>query len=1346
MPLPGGETDKIGNRYEGRWTALCMIDVMDEKANAIRLEKPGEDAFEFFVYRDDKVECHQVKRQRSGRGRWTLKALEDQQVQVLSDFWHVLDNSEDYCVFVSTQDADELGELANRARSAVSWEEFEREYLNKTQNGHFTTLREKWKNCSPQQAYEALKRVRVETVGEDFLVSTIESRIVALVEGDPKTIRLELAELALERIHQELTTYDIWRYLSEERGYRRREWAKDQHILAAVEDVNNRYLSPLRELDFTYNLIPRDEAQTVFEFLHEKKKSVLLVGEAGVGKTGVMLQAIEKLQQNDLPVLAFRVDRIKPSTLPDELGRQIGLPGSPAIVLANIAQKRNCVLVIDQLDAVSIVSGRNPEFFDCIFEIIKQAQAHPNIQVLLACRRFDSENDFRFKRLTGEKGIAQPVVVNRLAASTVKEIVAELGVDLAQLSEKQVDLLTVPLHLTLFTQIAENATIDAFSFETAKDLFDKFWEHKQLKLKERLGHSVHWTQVIDVLCDYMNSQYEQILSAPERVIDDYVDDARAMASEHILTWENKRVSFFHEGFFDYAFARRFANRNQNLMSFLRSSEQHLFRRAQVRQILLHEREDNFTQYLKDLNELLTSPDIRFHLKQVILVLLAALSNPTVEEWEVIAPLINESSDALTQQIWQMLRSSVQWFHLLNSLEVIEQWLHGQDDELIDQAITLLSILQDQAPTEVARLIEPFIESREQIWQERWKRFFRLSENTERPIFNIFLQLIEQGLFNQPSQLLGDSQDFWFQIYSLTKIKANWACQAIGSYLNQLLDVMIETNQLDHISPYSDILPESRFDDSVLLEASENNPTAFVEYVLPFVLRIVEVTANSQDEMPYLDNVWHEKNCGEGHRTSDKLLHFLENSLSKVAATSPEELSETIKQLLSKSDFETAQYLLIRTYAANGEKFANDAVDYLCEKPYRLKTGYSICNGNSLAARYWATHQMLEAITPYCSAEKLRELETLLLSYYPPANKYPDRQYMILRLKLYGYQQFVLLDAIASNRRSNAAHRRLQEWRRKFISAELLEASGIIEPPMSIEARTVGSPIQEDAASKMSDQQWLEALQKYNDDKDGRRFRQGGEYTGGAWALSSVLEHQTKKDPIRFSKLTQQFPDTFDSCYFDAVLRGVAEVGVDVETATNLCQRCDKLPHKPCGQSISWLVRKLAHLSWSEDIYSIVVHHATQDLDPKQDRNTRTLNQRDLESLALNSVRGSAVAAIADLIFSDKNRTAYFQPFLPQIVRDPSNAVRSYAAEVLTAVLNSDHDLAVHLFFELCDADEIILGTRTVEKFLRYALHSHFDLLEPTIKRMLHSEISEVIEVGAKKSCDGLDCRTSQATS
>jgi len=104
--------------------------------------------------------------------------------------------------------------------------------------------------------------------------------------------------------------------------------------------------------------------------------------------------------------LAFRVDRLVPTQLPDDVGKKLGLPASPAYVLKSIAEGRECLLIIDQLDFISQTSGRNPWFFDCIFEIIEQALNYPEMHILLACRKFDLENDNRLRSLIEKHGIA----------------------------------------------------------------------------------------------------------------------------------------------------------------------------------------------------------------------------------------------------------------------------------------------------------------------------------------------------------------------------------------------------------------------------------------------------------------------------------------------------------------------------------------------------------------------------------------------------------------------------------------------------------------------------------------------------------------------------------------------------------------------------------------------------------------------------------------------------------------------------------------------------------------------------------------------------------------------------
>lgn len=592
MPLPGGQADKFGNRYEGRWTVLSLVDVMDERYDSIRLEPPGSEGegIEFWLRKNSLFEYHQVKRQNSAEGRWTIKALG--QRHVLSHFFNKLNNPSATCVFTSTQDAYQLHELADRASQSVSFDEFECEYLKGQHAVYFNLLLGYWSSCSRRDAYERLRRVRVKTIDETSLQTFLEGRVETLVDGEPAaTVTDILAQLALDKVGCEMTAHDLWRHL-ESRNCRRRDWAKDTHAIAAVERLNSHYLNALQGETINGKMILRQEAQQAIEKLTSSMvgRSILLAGEAGVGKSCVLAQITSALSEQGWPLLAFRIDRMNLALQPEEFGKKNGLPGSPAHVLAALAQGRDCALVIDQLDAVSMASGRHPDFFYCLDEIVRQALIHPHMRLVLGCRKFDIDNDHRLRKLTGKPYGIDVIQVSHLSHDTVRQVVSELGLDSSRLNPQQLELLSVPLHLNLLAGVASNLIADALSFETVKDLYDHFWTEKQKLLRLHLEDSVPWTQMIDTICNYLSDR--QALSAPVIVLDEYGQKAvAAMVSEHVLTLENGMYAFFHEGFFDYAFARRFAAKSQSLIIFLLSQEQHLFRRAQLRQILLHEREN-----------------------------------------------------------------------------------------------------------------------------------------------------------------------------------------------------------------------------------------------------------------------------------------------------------------------------------------------------------------------------------------------------------------------------------------------------------------------------------------------------------------------------------------------------------------------------------------------------------------------------------------------------------------------------------------------------------------------------------------------------------------------------------
>jgi hypothetical protein len=246
--------------------------------------------------------------------------------------------------------------------------------------------------------------------------------------------------------------------------------------------------------------------------------------------------------------------------------------------------------------------------------------------------------------------------------------------------------------------------------------------------------------------------------------------------------------------------------------------------------------------------------------------------------------------------------------------------------------------------------------------------------------------------------------------------------------------------------------------------------------------------------------------------------------------------------------------------------------------------------------------------------------------------------------------------------------------------------------------------------------------------------------GGAHELSGVLEAQVKKDPKRFAQLVLRFPDDAHPYYFHAVLRGIADAGVDTDTLLKVCQKCHELPSRPCGSWLCDAVRKAADRELPNELVEMVSWYATEDPDPGQEMwrvdagSATPYYGGDVFSAGLNCVRGRAALAVAELVARDDHRLPTLRQTLDRLVEDPSIAVRSCVASALTATLIHDRSLAVELFLRLCDTEDVLLGTEPVERFLRYATETHFGELRPILERMLASDNSDVVTAGARQSC------------
>jgi len=495
MPAHGATAAKVGQRYEDRWTAHTILQLLKGEAEWIYLERidTDETGFEFEIATDGVIEHHQAKRQISGGTGWRLKDLRT----VLQAFRGKLEDPQAACVFASGNSAQVLKDLSTDARNAADYTTFENGVLSvDTRKRHFDELTTIW-DTDELWVFSSLQRVRVATIGEDELANLLALECELVFDGPTATAPGALIQILRDRINERVTAVELWSDLQRV-GLTPNPWRDNPELAARIRAVNDRFVCVRQNTLIGGELISRPEAREIRNRI-DTQQAVLVEGDAGAGKSDVLLELVRELDESAVPHLVFRLDRWEATDSPEELGAQMNLPVSPPAALAAASQGQPCVLVIDQLDAVSTTSGRQSQFLDCVDLMVRSAATQPNMRVVASCRSFDVRNDARLRGLVSQESPA--VRIKRLSAEQVDEVLARLEVNRSLIRAELLELVRVPLHLALFSLISPVDAEDLQPITTLRDLYDEFWKVKRRLVTDRLGREPHWFELLQELVD-----------------------------------------------------------------------------------------------------------------------------------------------------------------------------------------------------------------------------------------------------------------------------------------------------------------------------------------------------------------------------------------------------------------------------------------------------------------------------------------------------------------------------------------------------------------------------------------------------------------------------------------------------------------------------------------------------------------------------------------------------------------------------------------------------------------------------------------------------------------------------
>ena len=999
----------------------------------------------------------------------------------------------------------------------------------------------------------------------------------------------------------------------------------------------------------------------------DEERVALLLDQAGMGKTVVMQDVLRRLEAHGTIVLAIKADlQLSGIVSHGDLQGKLHLPESVESAVARLAALNRVVVLIDQIDALSLSLARDQGALNVALELIARLRRIPGVVILVSCRTFDRKSDPRLRNVAVDKEFVLP----DLADEDIREALLDVGVDSEALTMTTRTLLRVPLHLDLFVRAIETqpaASRDGYGIESLQDLYALLWQNVVLITDPYAPSLEDRVEVLRLMTERMQRDQQTAVSqalfaTPERA---HLQPAVTwLASTGILVLGVGEWSFLHQTFFDYCYARQFVESGGQLATTILSGDQGFSSRPYVIQVLAYLRGRNHAAYIRELNSLLWAADLRFHLRDLVLRWFGSLNSPTDKEWTIARRLLADPN--MRPKLMRAFHSQLGWWPRIKGT-MLPEMLSRADENLDTEVIPYLNSLIEVAQADIATILRrhlgqsnrwniqiPWVLSHIRTWQT-----------------NEVLDLYEAVLREVPDA----AKNLVFQLHNIATTSPQVAYRVLRLVLDRLVDAYLATrdawrDQADDVPRQAlsgpsllgglEDLNSSMFVEA-LASAAHAEPQLFLDLLLPWLTRVLTLTPECSD-WPYfttddLASGWHDSPCVVQRAIIQALIGALVQLVQKL----PDAFQQTAHQL-SLLPYETPQKLLAVVYATVPQFCIHDALEFIVGDERRLMLGDH---------DQYESRRLITGISPFLSDGQRTELEVI---------HHVIHAIMVVawrrRAALVATQQLYLLQAIPADRLTERGSRRLSELERKFPG---VRAS---DKPTTMHFGIVGAPISYEAALKMSDKAWLHAMSHYHGAVQHKDFLKGG-----TRQLSGVLvdliqgnprlegdkgqQLEITEDPERFYRLLQRVPDTVDDAYAQAFVTGFAESTAPSEWLYEVVRRFAIRPERDIKRTVAWALEKRASDGLPDDLLDLLERNAMAT--PAEDESGWMDNQPDPYNGYLNSARGSSFKTLMRALDQRATEDATERKWrlIAFAAVDPSTALRAGAIEQLLYLLYED---------------------------------------------------------------------------
>jgi hypothetical protein len=1301
----GGRSDKLGNCYEGRWVVKQFLALLKEEIKSVVLEAIGDDeqGVDLWIRKlDNTRECQQCKARNRSDASWSISTLKNR--NVFKYIKNQLDNASDVTYyFVSAVPFINFRDLCFRAKNNNGNEElfYENQVANSPEMKKlffdFTEAMRLDVSVKDDILHAMLYLRRInficyqdDTEAKYDLLDTIQRFLI----GDAESIYALLANFAEENdfLGKEITANILTNYLFKH-GFMLRNLNRDERILPRILELNADFEECFSPIQDTF--IPRNEVDKCITYIMEGK-SIILHGEAGYGKSGCVLGAIRQLKEQNIPVLAIKLDRRIPKDTAQKYGESLGLSASPIHCLSALSNK-HCVLILDQLDAIRWTSMHNRSAIDVCRELIREAKninsdETISVSIVLVCRTFDFNNDSTIKSLfhkdNPHEDVWKEIKISQLDEETVRKFTAPYYVTF---STKLTQLLRIPNNLFIWSKL--DSGHKSLNYASTVDLIRGLW--KQL-CEQCEKHEIAYTALNDLkltLMDKITQKKEQ--SVPDILLQSFPPIAIDFAiSQGLLLRTGNFIGFTHQSFYDYFLVEKmlviyYENKCgvEDILGAL--EEQTPARRYQLQMFLQILLDTDAERFLKCGKTVLESPKIRLHMKFVFLELFGQVEFLTPSMRTLVDDYIANTEWSSHFLNTTVLGRPVFVKYLIESA-CIGSWL---SDDRYTAALHLLKSTNNALQNEIVELLRPLA--------------FQ-SETFDSEIFSTLCWKIEDdsdSMFAFRMELLNHYPNMWTHYYDMISLAKENAQRTVKLFAHCLTKT--EKRADTHMSG----LNETKLKEFDAMAVS--NPCLIWETFMPL---INEQTKNTTY---YYDSALNGYRFSHYHDEEDLgrvLVRLLKVSTKKLIEENAPLFLEKCTSFLSSTSF-VVNEILISSFELLPIEHSDFVLAWLMSDSPR----HLFCRTGIYEEELYLAKQLIAKFSSFCSEDIFNKLESFIYYYHEEdESEYARYRFSVHKnaktsdCKLYywpywGEVQTYLLPALDSVRVSEKSKQLIGVLSRRFSGyychhIQHRGHSGWVAS--SISGKT----------ERFSDKRWIQIITnpkvKQAAIKHHWKEVPGGFLETAPRLFAQTFEGAAVNNPERYAKLALQLPNDTDPFYICAIYnllgkskneKAESSEGqpIEFELVQKIIYKFGFGDTKPSvARAFCSIVRNRPNEDWNKDIINQIINIALNYDESKSEEPVHNIegnaqneekNYERLNTKWFNSIRGVAVDALVNLLFSNENLYDIILPVAKQLAIDPIAAIETPVIELTAAIYNTDKDLAIKLMDNLITMDIRIAG-------------------------------------------------------